>query len=400
MHKFLKSQNIQLTRYLYFKEEVMISLFISILHSNYEEALFWAFELFYSGFKSELTSLLWTIYYNFFYCLNPALETYLFIKFKDDKIKEITDEKHIRLFIDNFSIRKKGHDMYLFMQMVEEYEFDNSYAKTYIDNPNSDISILYPIFNNLLETNDYLVLTNLIINIIYDKHLDALFTYVIQTLFGDNRINKHKKLYNYYSYHTLNKPDIYRIVILANVFHFIYLKQNIKLSKNIYATENNNNTKYRNLVNVNCEKKYKVLPKVYIYSVDTYGYLSLFPIQRKLFKNNDEVKQIVYNNWTNYIYTTPLWIENITEFNGVINENNNQKVLFDTDELYENFCNKYYYEFEEQSLSTQEKAIPKLVKNYDILKKWLEFNKSNCLLEEYYDKELADDLLFDNLKLE
>ena len=41
------------TRYLYSKEDVTHSLFISILHKNKDEALFWAYELYYSGFEVE-----------------------------------------------------------------------------------------------------------------------------------------------------------------------------------------------------------------------------------------------------------------------------------------------------------------------------------------------------------
>jgi hypothetical protein len=41
------------TRYLYSKEDVMHSLFLSILNKNKDEALFWAYELYYSGFEVD-----------------------------------------------------------------------------------------------------------------------------------------------------------------------------------------------------------------------------------------------------------------------------------------------------------------------------------------------------------
>ena len=41
------------TRYLYNKNEVRQNLFVSLLESNMEQALFWLFELYYSGFEED-----------------------------------------------------------------------------------------------------------------------------------------------------------------------------------------------------------------------------------------------------------------------------------------------------------------------------------------------------------
>lgn len=41
------------TRYLYSKEDVLHSLFIALIDKNIDEALFWAYELYYSGFQEE-----------------------------------------------------------------------------------------------------------------------------------------------------------------------------------------------------------------------------------------------------------------------------------------------------------------------------------------------------------
>ena len=42
-----------LTRFLYVKDEVQIALFMSILQKKKEDSLFWAYELYYSGFEEE-----------------------------------------------------------------------------------------------------------------------------------------------------------------------------------------------------------------------------------------------------------------------------------------------------------------------------------------------------------
>lgn len=46
-----------LTRYLYNKENVEFSLLCAIRERKREEALFWAYELYYSGFKDEVSAL-------------------------------------------------------------------------------------------------------------------------------------------------------------------------------------------------------------------------------------------------------------------------------------------------------------------------------------------------------
>jgi len=50
------------TRYLYSKEDVIHSLFISLLDKNMDEALFWAYELYYSGFQEETLDKLLNFY--------------------------------------------------------------------------------------------------------------------------------------------------------------------------------------------------------------------------------------------------------------------------------------------------------------------------------------------------
>ena len=75
-----KANEFIFTRYLYEKEEVEIALLLSLLYKKEEESLFWAYELFYSGFILELQQLIWKIYYDFYACLNVGFEKYLIKK--------------------------------------------------------------------------------------------------------------------------------------------------------------------------------------------------------------------------------------------------------------------------------------------------------------------------------
>lgn len=68
---------IVLTRYLYIKEEVMISLMISILEKNRDEALFWAYELYWSGFQEKVFDYLMSVFAELFEPLHPRLRKFL-----------------------------------------------------------------------------------------------------------------------------------------------------------------------------------------------------------------------------------------------------------------------------------------------------------------------------------
>lgn len=73
----IASPSIVLTRYLYIKEDVLASLTISILDKDYEQAVFWTCELYYSGFKEEVADYLMANYRELFQAKNPRLGAFL-----------------------------------------------------------------------------------------------------------------------------------------------------------------------------------------------------------------------------------------------------------------------------------------------------------------------------------
>jgi hypothetical protein len=74
--KFQKSDMIY-TRYLYIYQEAKCSLLFAILDKNREEALFWAYEIYYSGFQVQLVQFIIKIYTDFYSELNPKLGIFL-----------------------------------------------------------------------------------------------------------------------------------------------------------------------------------------------------------------------------------------------------------------------------------------------------------------------------------
>lgn len=64
--------DIILTRYLYLKDEVELMCVLSLIHKrDTDEAIFWFYELFMSGFERDTFRLLYKIYFDFYATLNP-----------------------------------------------------------------------------------------------------------------------------------------------------------------------------------------------------------------------------------------------------------------------------------------------------------------------------------------
>jgi len=91
------------TRFLYYKPNVVSSLFISIFENNVEEALFWGYEIYYSGFENDLLDYLLYISENPFdqYKSDGSIEP--FIKSKHN----ISTVKFIRKKYNEFKILDK-----------------------------------------------------------------------------------------------------------------------------------------------------------------------------------------------------------------------------------------------------------------------------------------------------
>jgi hypothetical protein len=377
---------IQFTRYLYEKDEVKLSLLLCILNKK-EEAIFWAYELYYSGFKAELVNLFWTMYYDFYYTSNPSFEKYLLKKLNNNLNFETNCEHYLSMIVNNFMIRPHSMDIFMLKQIVNMCEFETN-----------DV-----LLESVLQNEDYMILASLILSEIKDDCLVDTLANVIQYFIKKGLNLDSKKIVAEYKkiikndYHSNNNNK--RVILLARLIHYFASTKNIKMGKNIYVhIEPEDVIIYENIY-ADLRRNdltpvlpaYKILPLATIYYIDQYNYLSLFHLKRE--KNN--IITAYRDNWLYYASFSLLWRERIIKHNGVIDEKN-KKVTFkeqdNSDDNEQGFYDEFGYEPDEQKIETQNKTIQE-IKSERTWSLFYDEHKNNGILE------LDDDILNDMNKV-
>jgi hypothetical protein len=382
------------TRYLYVKDEVCISLLVSILNKS-DDAIFWAYELFYSGFKTELLKLIWKIYYDFFATLNPTFEQYLLKKHKEllvenkednneDNNEDKDKDKLISSLIQDLLFRPFNTDVFLLRNAVENFEMDIIYhhnAEIITDTTETSINMTQWIKNS-----DYRSISQWIFNVNNSINIVDIYNICLD-IFLENglKLTKSKLAKEFVS--ILKSNTNHKIILLAKIMCLFSKKAELKKGKSIYINvEPEDIIPYETICGSKELKHYKILEKATICGIDELKHLSLFKLKR----SNYNLQEKYWYNWEYHASFSPLWSQRITKFGGYI-DYTKQKVVFKEepdDELMQQFYGLYGLEPDEQLLSVQQKNIQKIEKKYD----WKWFNnkyKRNGLFE-IYEEELEE----------
>ena len=393
------SNELQFTRYLYEKDEVKLSLIICILNKQ-EESVFWAYELYYSGFKLELIDIFWSIYYDFYYTLNPSFEKYLQTKLKNNLDFDTSCENYISMIVNNFMIRPHTMDIFMLKKIVDICDFDNSDIQKY--NISGNFEIINNELKSVLEAKDFMMLASLILTGIKEEHIIATFKTSLDYFVTDIglKIDSKKSVIEFEKY--LNNKyhnDNKRVILLSRILHYFVVMNNIKLGKNIYVHIEPEDVILYETICADLKEKdkrtilpaRKILPLAKIYSIDNDNYLSLFDLKRE----KQDIKIAYYYNWIYHSSFSPLWRSRILKHCGRIDEKN-KKIIFeeeeDSDDNEQAFYDEFGYEPDEQKVDIQNKTIQEIKKE----RTWLSFyneHKNNGIIE------IDDDILNDIDKL-
>lgn len=315
--------SIQFTRYLYIKDEVKLSILISLLKKN-QQALFWSYEFYYSGFKTELWDFMWSIYYNFYASLNIKFKK--FLKEKHELWKQTEDEKIIANVINNFHIRPWNADVFLLKQSMLETE-DN--------------------LEKLLDTENFEAISRYILKNCFTS-VDAN---TVSEYFCKKEILKKSKAVVWKK----KAQHISKDELLSDIIHFYSLCKGLKMGHNLYLSTNDDISQYKTIYSCYDTNfyPYKILPIATKFGIDSESMLGLFHLSRE---SCTSLKKNYHYNWLYYTLETPIWSNRIQEFDGTPNHEKND-IEFEDEDDEEDFYDHFNYEPDEQKLVTQHKNI-------------------------------------------
>lgn len=335
--------NLIFTRYLYLKDEVKIALLLSILNKS-DDAIFWAYELYYSGYKNELFAFIWQIYYDFFATQNPSFAAYLSKKLSSNAI----EDRLVSSIIQNLLIRSFNTDVFLLRTISECFELD-------VEND----------LERILENKDYRQLATYILSNKEQKEIDIYK--IVLTYF---KLTNQQKRINELTNSISNNSMSTNVILLANVLSLITFDKSQSKKVNFYVcVDPVEVVQYETIDAVDNLKPYRILKQACICQIDEHSFQNLFQsfrnqkIQNGLKEKYDgwtrrAISEKYSDKWLYHAAFSPIWFNRIKSFKGYIDYQKNEVKFIDED-WEEAFYNKYNLEPDEQPLFVKENTLGK-----------------------------------------
>lgn len=346
-----------LTRFLYWKDEVELSLIISLLKSeDFTEVLFWLYELYFSGYKDYCFKLAFKIYYDFYAHLNPKLDNFICKNY--EKWQLTNDDFIIGYVFRNMFCKKYTFKVFHLRQLLNKPDLLPSVI--FRGRSQNWLSKYLKKFKNLLVS----IHKNKFINLAYylkevlDSDLKECYGVVVKYFKNDKKIEIKEDVVN----EILDEFDslVYndkRHYILSIIMYLKECEENVNLRK-IFISLTKENTEF--IVKIENEKitpDWKTLCFKRCYPVDLL--MGSFDLERYRFEN---VEHEMWFHWEYYASFSPLWNKRMFEFN--YKRNNETKTIdFADDDIMEDFYQKYgFLEPDEQPKYIQDASTGEIKK--------------------------------------
>ena len=348
--------NLVFTRYLYIKDEVKSALLISILN-NSDDAIFWAYELYYSGNKNELFAFIWQIYYDFFATLNPSFAAYLAKKLSQGFV----EDRLISSIIQNLIIRPFNTDVFLLRIISEQFILD-------VDAEEADVE-------TLLLNQDYRGLSSYILNTKQDK------IEIYKIVLNYFKLTNQQRLIKELVFILLINVETSATVLLANIMSIINQNVNIGPKINFYVRVDPEEVVQYETIEASEEiKSYRILRLGCTYKIRN-NWANLFegfrnrPLENGLKEKykgwaNQSIIQKYNEKWLYHAAFSPVWFDRIKTCKGYI-DYVNQEIKFISEEWEDLFYIQYGYDPDEQSQQTKDNALKQIVE--DNASNWQQF---------------------------
>jgi len=374
------SKEVILTRYLYLFDEVGLSFISSILKADsIDECYFWMSELYLSGLVVQSWDLIWFIYYDFYYILNPQFEPFI------HKKSVVGDFKSILAVTKNLFKMKSSSSSEVFITRQYNYNIKEITRIFKGKKPKwlSEIPDKYHGLFRFLDKKLYHFAVSSLPDTVEPDLFQAIQTYFKlsdeqrilfqegfyelgtdtttsnkatkdseQTDYTDKNKDKHKYVYKNYVH------KVWAIICLLT-FHPDYIQCNSVIKKKLYIaysdSEYDEFIKKQNelipLDKYNNTQVRKTLEHKRLYAIDPL--CSSFQLLRD---NVSDMNERYYHHWEYYTYFCPLWTERFNQYDITI-DNDKEKIIFNDDLQLEEFYAQYGYEPDEQSNETDSKRI-------------------------------------------
>jgi len=367
------SKEVILTRYLYLFDEVGLSFISSLLKAeSIDECYFWMSELYLSGLTVQSWDLIWFIYYDFYYILNPDFEPFIYKKSIGG------DFKSILTVTKNLFKMKATSSTEVFITRQYDYNIKDITHIFKGKKPNwlSVIPNKYHGLFRFLDKKLYHFAVSSLPDIVEPDLFQAIQTYF--KLSDEQRVLFQEGFYELGSDTTIIDIDptnkckykyknyVHKVwaIICLLTFHPDYIQStqtqaNSTNKKKIYFaySESEYDALMKNqnelvpLDKYNCPQVYKTLEYKRLYTIDPL--CSSFQLLRD---NVSDINQRYYHHWEYYAYCCPIWTERFNRYDITI-DNETEKIIFNDESQLEDFYTQYGYEPDEQSNETDSKRI-------------------------------------------
>ena len=371
--------NLVFTRYLYLKDEVKIALLLSILNKS-DDAIFWAYELYYSGYKNELFAFIWQIYYDFFATQNPTFAAYLSKKLSS----KVIEDRLVSSIVQNLLIRSFNTDVFLLRTISECFENEIEYN-----------------LERILENKDYRQLATYILSNKEQKEID-----IYKRVLNYFKLTNQQKMINELTNSLTNSVST-KVILLANILALITFDKSQTKKVNFYVrVDPEEVVQYETIEAADKLKSYRILKQACVCQIDHHSFQNLFQSFRNQKIQNSlkdkcagwtsrAISEKYSDNWLYHAAFSPIWFDRIKTFKGYIDYQKN-KVNFIDEDWEEAFLNKHNLEPDEQPLFVKENTLGRNINSKSTWQQFFTNYKKDGLIET--DEDELEELNLEPLK--
>ena len=385
-----------LTRFLYSKDEVELSLMMALLKNDDLRIIYyWAYELYYSGF--DIFALLLKIYFDFYYEKQPYLLTY--IRKKQRLWKTDGAMHHIAYVLRNMYKLQSTNTVFLVRQYMYNYKGERWDYGAMTDMTNTDAAantdaakakyadfgptILYKFANKKTTSTEEkfcLALTYrhtdnvwYYLKILLEK--DGVDVYAVGKMVGnclniavdeqllrqDSARQDSARQDSARQDSTLNPSG--RHYIIACIVNALYVPAPapVHVNKHLFVVPKPAHLdQIRALEDEKIPIVYDTLMHKRLVTID--ASIGTFVLARWQWPDHTALVKDVWFHWEYYAMGAPLWQKRLTAGGGVLNHVTKQ-IEFPTEELKEAFYELYGYEFDELPKEVQAMSLNTLLEN-------------------------------------